>query len=139
MQLKVKSVDSIPTAINSDWTFRTLPWCFFWLNAGIHHLLQRNNVHNISKDIVQSMKNFIRKILFSRWKISFERKFDTFSFSVLRKRNWCKFKILFARDAVFIIFGGKFKERLTKTFAEKLCKLNQIFPPKNFKFFFTLL
>ena len=59
IQLKIKSIDSITMAINSDWTFRTSPWCFFLFKACIHHLVQRNNVHIISKDIVQSMKNFI--------------------------------------------------------------------------------
>lgn len=59
IQLKIKSIDSITMAINSDWTFRTSPWCFFLFKACIHHLVQRNNVHIISKDIVQPMKNFI--------------------------------------------------------------------------------
>lgn len=59
IQLKIKSIDSITMAINSDRTFRTSPWCFVLFKACIHHLVQRNNVHIISKDIVQSMKNFI--------------------------------------------------------------------------------
>lgn len=39
--------------------FSYLAMVFFLFKACIHHLVQRNNVHIISKDIVQPMKNFI--------------------------------------------------------------------------------
>ena len=71
IQLKIKSIDSITMAINSDWTFCTSPWCFFFFKACIHHLVQRNNVHIISKDIVQSLKNFIWRMRILRGKLNF--------------------------------------------------------------------
>ena len=60
IQLKIKSIDSITMAIKIlIELFVPRHGVFFLFKACIHHLVQRNNIHIISKDIVQSMKNFI--------------------------------------------------------------------------------
>ena len=105
IQLKIKSIDSITMAINSDWTFCTSPWCFFFFKACIHHLVQRNNVHIISKDIVQSLKNFIwRMRILSAF---LEGKLNFFQQSLIRimppKMIWIPTK---SRNKVYIYKSG---------------------------------
>lgn len=115
IQLKIKSIDSITMAINSDWTFRTSPWCFFLFKACIHHLVQRNNVHIISKDIVQSMKNFIwRMRILSAFLVG---KLNFFQQSLIRiippKMIWIPTK---SRNKVYIYKSGLKSSILTNEF-----------------------